>query len=706
MVTAKGPHVSSIQFVSRKNGTYYFRRAIRLGDDKPFRLRLSLRTMCHARAKAIAPALVVTCDTLRMTMMATIGRDGLTAAQRAAIFKRQMLHERDRLEAGHAGLQLLDLGGTLPVDALRQRLDAGEAVSRDMAVNGVTGPFLVIRTPPGGVLADDGDAPVEIMTWEDFAGAIAADDPDTAARDHLAALEIAPSPLNMQMARRVIHQATVEALREYRRTLDDPGAAYPPVPAYDEDARTTSASVFPPVASADAIVPPPVAPPSQWQVMTPTAAATAFIDANPRTGGHDGNARKKGSSWTEKTREQFKLPALLLEQIMNGRPLASVTDADLVQLDRCFNALHGSSFRKSERQRTMTIQAIVEETTAAVRAGKIPENGIGLGIGTTNRHWGFLRQLTTWFARHQAIATLDYSAFIIEDDRDPRELRDTYTVDEGRALFALPPWTGSASLERRLNPGKSVYLDACFYVPLIAWYTGLRREEVCGLELDDIALEDGLWHFEVRDNAVRTLKTKTSKHLVPFHNELMRLRLHDYVAALRAEGETLLFPELVAESGKGTMGDAFYKLHWTKIARQLDFIEPGQAVHSFRHTVTDELKAQFVFEEVRADLVGHRIQSETGGRYSKAARLAPLRDAVNHIPDVTSTLPPPPLALLPPGKRKPRPGAPASTRRDHASPEPRGQKAVRSMRVLQLGHDSSVLKKVCQIACHRPGGRS
>ena len=159
----------------------------------------------------------------------------------------------------------------------------------------------------------------------------------------------------------------------------------------------------------------------------------------------------------------------------------------------------------------------------------------------------------------------------------------------------------------------------------------------------------------MRDNSVRTLKTRTSRRLVPFHTELERLRLPEYVAALREAGETLLFPELVAESGKGTMGDAFYKLHWTKIARCLDFIEPGQAIHSFRHTVTDELKAQFVFEEVRADLVGHRIHSETGGRYSKRARLEPLQTAVNSIPNVTSTLPPPPIALLPAARRKPRP---------------------------------------------------
>lgn len=179
--------MSRIQFVSRRDGTYYFRRVIRLGVDKPFRLRLSMRTMCHGRARAIAPALVVTCDALRAKMMATVERDGLTAAQRAAIFKAQILRERDRLEAGHAGLQLLDLDGQLPVEALHQRLDTGEAVSRDWADNGDTGPLLVIRMPAEDRLANGEEAPIEIMTWEDFAGPMAAEDAGAAALEHCTA---------------------------------------------------------------------------------------------------------------------------------------------------------------------------------------------------------------------------------------------------------------------------------------------------------------------------------------------------------------------------------------------------------------------------------------------------------------------------------------------------------------------------------------
>ncbi len=87
-----------IHNVTRKHGTYYFRRLIRLCPDKPFRLRFSLRTTSRKRAALLAPAMTLICERLAMNMIAKIAADGLTAAQRAEIFRRQMLVERDRLE--------------------------------------------------------------------------------------------------------------------------------------------------------------------------------------------------------------------------------------------------------------------------------------------------------------------------------------------------------------------------------------------------------------------------------------------------------------------------------------------------------------------------------------------------------------------------------------------------------------------------------
>lgn len=477
------------------------------------------------------------------------------------------------------------------------------------------------------------------------------------------------SSLREAMARKAVNQARIAAAREFQSHLKNPGLAYPPV-------QVAGYAPSFPQAPAPSLAPqaPPAGP---YAMMTPTEAAEKFIAHNPRTGWKDGTSRKKnGTAWTVKTRNQFTLSARLLEQVIGGRPLATVTHDDLVTLDSCFEKLHGPSWGKSPRHSKMTIWEIIDETEARVVAGEkalakaakckekgvcksneltkhIRRDGLGLGINTTNRHWGFLRQLTTWFSKHQPLAELDYGAFIMNDERDQRELRSPYTVAQGMELFSLPPWSGSKSHARRVQAGDLIVHDAWYFVPLIAWYSGMRRDEICGLEIDDLQLDDEHWHFEVRPTDTRRLKTLSSKRKVPVADELVRLGLIEYVEALRAAGEKLVFPELASQSGIGTMGDAYYKCIWTKLVKELPFLGNGQGMHSFRHTAINFMKGSRISPEIRADFAGHSLKSETEGRYSKA-HMVLLRDAVATIPIVTKHLDCTKTNLLPVRLRAPR----------------------------------------------------
>lgn len=121
------------------------------------------------------------------------------------------------------------------------------------------------------------------------------------------------------MARKVVNQARIVAIREFREALANPDAAYAPVPVPSYTSAPAPVRIVAPepmphmAASAVSAGP--------WVTLTATEAVEKFFEHNPRTGGKDGKARKGGSAWTAKTREQFKLPALLLEQVMHGRPL-------------------------------------------------------------------------------------------------------------------------------------------------------------------------------------------------------------------------------------------------------------------------------------------------------------------------------------------------------------------------------------------------
>ena len=608
-----------------------------------------------------------------MNMMSKMARDGLDAAQRAEIFRRQILVERDRLEAMHASLHVLppedhdDIG-----KALTLRLGASEMAAQDGAMQGKIEDFLVARVDP-----DNEDEEIVVLAWSNLAASIEHEGAEKAAAARLAELGVEQSALREAMARKVVNEARSVAIREFREVLANPGASYAPVPRTEYE-PTAQYVASPPVTSA----PPPTQPavPGSFATMTATEALAKFFAHNPRTGGKDGQSRRKnGQAWTAKTRKQAGVAARFLDDVLEGRPLAQITHDDLVKLNDCFERVHGATLLRSPKQQEMTILEIVDEYEAMVVKNdkltaklaqqpkactartdtptRLTRRDLGLSLVTTNRHFGFLRQMTTWFSRHHPIAALDYSAFIMKTAGNAREDRQGYTDEQGRMIFSLPPWTGTSSPKRRMQPGTSIYHDSWYWVPMIAWYTGMRLDEISSLELDEIEFECGHWQIQVKPNSLRGLKTGSSKRVMPVASELLRLGFEKYVMALRAEGEWLLFPELLPESGIGTLGLAFYKTRWTHLAKQLPFLVKGQANHSFRHTAIDAMKAAGLSSELRADFAGHKLTSETEGRYSNA-HMKLLREAAETIPKVTEYLEPRAIALLPKRLRQPRKARP------------------------------------------------
>ena len=366
-----------------------------------------------------------------------------------------------------------------------------------------------------------------------------------------------------------------------------------------------------------------------YATMTATEALAKFFAHNPRTGGKDGQSRRKnGQAWTAKTRKQAGVAARFLDGVLEGRPLA-----------------------ENQGQQPKA------ETDGADAQTRLTRKDLGLSLVTTDRHFDFLRQLTTWFSRHHAIAELGHGAFIMKKQGNAREDRRRYTEEQGRMVFSLPPWTGTSSPKRRTRPGTSIYHDSWYWVPIIAWYIGMRLDEISSLELEEIEFEGGHWQIQVKPNSLRALKTGSSRRVMPVANELLRLGFEKYVKALRVEGEWLLFPELLPESGIGTLGLAFYKTQWTHLAKQLPFLVKGQANHSFRHTAIDAMKAARISSELRADFAGHKLTSETEGRYSNA-HMKRLREAAATIPKITEGLEPHAITLLPKRLRQPRKARP------------------------------------------------
>ncbi len=310
------------------------------------------------------------------------------------------------------------------------------------------------------------------------------------------------------------------------------------------------------------------------------------------------------------------------------------------------------------REPQTTLFEICRDAEERIEKGECEADIIGLQTGTTNKHFRKLGQMHDYMREEigDVVPARKFSNYISADIKDERGARAAYTPEQGKELFLLPPWTGSKSVDERLKSGHDIYRDALFFVLLLVWYTGMRREEVCKLLVNDIQEFAGIWHIDVKFTAAGRVKNTTSVRLVAVSDELRRLGVIEYVRAIRAAGHDALFPELVSEREGAKKGDTFYKLRWIYLKPLLPSLQRGQALHAARHMVSTEPKELEVFPEFRDDALGHRADGEGRSRYAKATRLQKLLDAVNQIPVVTGHLPDVrTIRLLPQALRCPRP---------------------------------------------------
>lgn len=168
--------------------------------------------------------------------------------------------------------------------------------------------------------------------------------------------------------------------------------------------------------------------------------------------------------------------------------------------------------------------------------------------------------------------------------------------------------------------------DHAFWGPLLGLYTGARVAEVAQLFLRDFVVEDGQPCLRMSgDNDGQSVKTESSKRLVPLHPDLIRLGLLERVERLREEGAERLFPDMRIDSKAGpgnSISKAFsYYLAGLSITPRRKNGTVG--FHSLRKNVIQALQGSKLPEERRRALVGH--ESGDGGDVHAEVYMRPWR---------------------------------------------------------------------------------
>lgn len=309
---------------------------------------------------------------------------------------------------------------------------------------------------------------------------------------------------------------------------------------------------------------------------------------------------------------------------------------------------------RSSRMRAMSALELRAEGDRLRKAAEATgtKAKVGLSTATIRKHFGNLQH----FLKHVRGHGFDVADWSFDGLRPKKPKAGLIRLQQYKPspqdiapIFASPIYTGSLDCRRgRKKPGRHIFHDALYYLPILFTYLGARRNEFAGLAVDDVEQDQHGLVIQLRTNALRRLKNAQSHRTLPVPDELVRLGFVQYHAAIKQLGYEALFPDLFSDRTRNDPGDRFYDTFTPIMQEALGENMWKRSLHALRHGMADTLKQAGVPTEVIDDISGRLSEgSETNTRYTNPAGLPLMRSALTKYPVITATIEPAPLQLLP-----------------------------------------------------------
>lgn len=246
-----------------------------------------------------------------------------------------------------------------------------------------------------------------------------------------------------------------------------------------------------------------------------------------------------------------------------------------------FPDLHAETITKAD------VKAFVSKR---MEEGKSPK--------TIEKEHGVIRALLTFAVEEGWREDNPAARVMLPKDTGGRKRRG-YKPEELAALFK----TGVFTKGDRPIAGKGA---AAFWLPLLAVFTGARREELAQLATDRVRVEMGVPYLALDPlDDSGNLKTDESRRAVPLHRELIRLGFLEFVEDCRRAGGGHLFP-LLKPNKRGQYAAKFGDWWGRYVRDKAGVADPMIApMHSFRHAVITDLRQQRIREDEERQLLGH-----------------------------------------------------------------------------------------------------
>ena len=196
------------------------------------------------------------------------------------------------------------------------------------------------------------------------------------------------------------------------------------------------------------------------------------------------------------------------------------------------------------------------------------------------------------------------------------ESYEPFNNDELKAIFNPPS---------PLHYTKRLKKPDHYLMPLMALFTGARREELASLKANNIRKIDDIWSIEIEDG-----KNERARRIVPIHNKLIELGLLEYAKSIQDKNYSYLFPYLVLDGDNG-MGKNAGRQFSVYLRDDLKIMDDRKVFHSFRHTVITRLHTINSNKAHVIQIVGHEDNSVHFATYTHDVGLKALQETINRL---------------------------------------------------------------------------
>ena len=141
-----------------------------------------------------------------------------------------------------------------------------------------------------------------------------------------------------------------------------------------------------------------------------------------------------------------------------------------------------------------------------------------------------------------------------------------------------------------------------YWVPLLAVFSGARREELASLKAANVKEVDGIACFQIEDG-----KNLNARRLVPIHPKLLEMGFMDYAKHVQSLKVEFLFPYLTdSANGKGKNVGR----HFSTWLESIGITDRRKVFHSFRHTAITRLHATGANPAHIMQIAGHADEAK------------------------------------------------------------------------------------------------